>query len=49
MLNRTLKKIVLALIEKEKARGRERDIHRQTERDREREEGKKPNLLKTIF
>lgn len=43
MLNRTLKKFVLALIEKEKARGRKREtyIDRRRETERGRKEKKK--------
>lgn len=47
MLNRTLKKFVLALIEKEKARGRKRETYidrwRETERGRK---GKKTRFTK---
>lgn len=48
MLNRTLKKFVLALIEKEKARGRKREtyIDRRRETKRGRKEKKKNRFIK---
>lgn len=55
MLNRTLKKFVLALIEKEKARGRKRETYidrrRETERGRKKKKNRfiKNNLLSKCF
>lgn len=55
MLNRTLKKFVLALIEKEKARGRKRETYidrrRETERGRKEKKNRfiKNNLLSKCF
>lgn len=55
MLNRTLKKFVLALIEKEKARGRKRETYidrrRETERGRKKKKNRfiKNNLLSKRF